>query len=174
MVKKSKSTTKSYRRRTGLARARDPKEQANVGRPGVYHSGLVDAAYRLALLGATDVEMAEVFGISKDTLYAWQAEHPDFSDSIARGKLPADAQVAERLFRRAIGYSHPAVKIFHNDGDIIRAPYTEHYPPDTAAAKHWLNNRRPQQWRERMEHAGDPTQPVRFLIVTPDGEEEIA
>ncbi len=37
--------------------------------------------------------------------------------------------------------------------DGIVVPYTEHYPPDTAAAFIWLKNRQKQTWRDRHEIA---------------------
>jgi hypothetical protein len=119
----------------------------------------------MALLGATDAEMAEVMGVDVDTLNAWKVEHPAFSEALTRGKLPADAEIAHSLYRRGLGYSHGAEKIFHHEGKITRARYIEHYPPDTGAAKLWLTNRRGHQWREKVEHAGDPTQPVVFQII---------
>jgi hypothetical protein len=61
--------------------------------------------------------------------------------------------VAESLYRRAIGYEHSAVKIFMPAGatEPVYAPYTEHYPPDTAASFIWLKNRRKQDWRDKSE-----------------------
>ena len=62
----------------------------------------------------------------------------------------AFAEVAEKLFRRATGYSHEAVKIVADaktkEQHIV--PYVEHYPPDTTACIFWLKNRRPEAWRD--------------------------
>src|SRR5216684_1109908 len=77
---------------------------------------------------------------------------PEFRESITRGKIQADAHVAEALYRRACGYSHPAVKIFMPSGasEPVYVPYTKHYPPDTKAALAWLSRRQPGLWRERQ------------------------
>src|SRR5205807_5412804 len=79
--------------------------------------------------------------------------YPEFRESITRGKIEADAHVAEALYRRACGYNHPAVKIFlpPGAGEPIYAPYTKHYPPDTKAALRRLMNRQPALWRDRQE-----------------------
>jgi hypothetical protein len=73
----------------------------------------------------------------------------------------ADAEVAEKLFKRATGYSHDAVKIFNDQGAPLQVPYTEHYPPDTTACIFWLKNRRPDLWRDKveqqLEHSGGIT-----------------
>jgi hypothetical protein len=80
------------------------------------------------------------------------AGEPAFLESIARGKLMADAEVANRLHQPACGYSHGAVKLYRqDDGSVTQVPYTVEYPPDTQAASLWLRNRRRQDWRERHE-----------------------
>jgi hypothetical protein len=129
---------------------------ALVGRPSSYDPRLVDKVYKLALLGSTEEEMAEIIEINHDTLYEWKKAHPEFSDAIKRGKHDADANVADRLYQRAMGYSHQAVKIFMPAGaeEPVYAEYTEHYPPDTQAASLWLRNRQPEKWRDRQEVTG--------------------
>jgi hypothetical protein len=58
------------------------------------------------------------------------------------GKAEADNRVERSLYERANGYSYDAFKIFRTkDGDIIRAPYREHVPPDITACIFWLKNR---------------------------------
>lgn len=98
--------------------------------------------------------MADFFGVAESTLNLWKHEHGDFSESITRGKAVADANVAERLYRRAMGYSHEAVKIFMPAGadEPVYAQYTEHYPPDTPAASLWLRNRQSAKWRDKVDH----------------------
>lgn len=125
-----------------------------AGRPTDYRHEHVEKVYKLCLLGATDAEMADIFGIAESTFYLWKADHEEFSEAITRGKHDADANVADRLYQRAMGYSHEAVKIFMPAGadKPVYAPYTEHYPPDTAAASLWLRNRQPTKWRDKQEH----------------------
>jgi hypothetical protein len=124
-----------------------------AGRPTDYRDEYAEQARKLCLLGATDVELAEFFGTSEVTLNAWKHAHPEFLKSITRGKIIADAEVAEKLYHRARGYSHEAVKIFMPAGasEPVYAPYTERFPPDTQAASIWLRNRQPRLWREKSE-----------------------
>ncbi len=122
------------------------------GRPSGYYEDLNRQVYRLSLLGHTDQEIADVFGISPQTLYNWYDAHPEFLESRARGREEADSLVAERLFQRALGYQHEATKVFLNrDGQPVYAPYIEHYPPDTQAATWWLKNRHPKKWKDKTE-----------------------
>jgi hypothetical protein len=41
---------------------------------------------------------------------------------------------------------------------LNEVPYTERYPPDTAAAIFWLKNRQPKHWRDKVETVGDKPQ----------------
>lgn len=133
-----------------------------AGRPSKYKEEYADLAYKFALLGATDVQMAEFFGVDETTLIAWKKRHRQFRQSITRGKIQADAEVVDRLYQRAKGYSHPEEKIFNNNGEVIRAETTRHYPPDTQAASLWLRNRQPALWRDtqRLEHTGKDGKPI--------------
>lgn len=110
-------------------------------------------AYQMTLLGATDAEMADALGKSETTINAWKHSHVEFAKALTRGKLYADAHVADRLHQRACGYSHDAVKVFMPAGatEPVYAPYTEHYPPDTAALSLWLRNRQSGKWRDKVE-----------------------
>jgi hypothetical protein len=139
-----------------------------AGRPkgsDTYRPEYAEQAEKLCRLGATDAEMADFFGVDEQTLNNWKQTHLDFFESLKRGKVEADANVATRLYQRAMGYSHQAVKTFNDGGKEMRVPYTEHYPPDTTAAIFWLKNRRPEQWRDKAHQelsgpGGSPLVPV--------------
>jgi hypothetical protein len=102
------------------------------------------------MLGATNEDLAKFFKVAVSTVSKWLDEIAEFSDAIKEGREAADAQVARRLYERATGYEHKAVKIVADakTGAEHIVPYTEHYPPDTTAAIFWLKNRRPDLWRD--------------------------
>lgn len=124
-----------------------------AGRPTAYREEYAEQAYKLCLLGSTDKEMAVFFGVCEQTIQNWKDTHEEFLGSITRGKDSADANVAERLYKRAMGYEHPAVKIFMPAGADrpVYADYTERFPPDTQAASLWLRNRQKAKWRDKVE-----------------------
>jgi hypothetical protein len=78
--------------------------------------------------------------------------------------------VAEKLYHRACGYTHEAVKIFLPAGtrEPVYAPYTEHFPPDANAALRWLMNRQPTLWRDRREVGVSGSIEHRLAAMTPD------
>jgi hypothetical protein len=116
-----------------------------------YDQRFDEMAHKLCLLGATDADMADFFHVSESTINLWKLKHESFSESIRHGKMMADANMAERLYMRGMGYSHPEEKLFCHDGEIVRAETIKHYPPDTKANLAWLYNRRPDRWRNRIE-----------------------
>ena len=107
---------------------------------------------KLAKLGATDKEMADFFEVSEQTLNTWKKEHPEFLESLKEGKEKADAEVADRLYQRAMGYSHADVHISNYQGEVTLTPITKHYPPDPTSAIFWLKNRQRDKWRDKTDH----------------------
>lgn len=130
------------------------------GRPTDYKAEYAEQGRKLALLGATDKQMAEFWGVCEATVNNWKTAHPEFLESITQGKMLADASVAESLYQRALGYSHPDTKFFCYEGAVIAQETTRHYPPDTQAASLWLRNRQPELWRDRKELTGADGQPL--------------
>lgn len=107
----------------------------------------------MCLSGATDLELADEFRVSVQTLYNWRAKHPEFLAALQYGKEHADQRVERSLYHRAVGFEYPAVKIsFDKEGQPLYAEYREYFPPDPGAAKLWLTNRNPDDWRDKTEH----------------------
>jgi hypothetical protein len=123
------------------------------GRPTKYKEDYPKRAYKLCLLGATDKQLADFFEVNEDTVNKWKIDYPEFSESLRAGKDDADAVIAQSLFNRAKGYSHPEDKIFNDDGQAMVVPTIKHYPPDTTACIFWLKNRQKANWRDRTETA---------------------
>lgn len=112
-------------------------------------------AYQMCLLGATDKQMAVAFGVTEQTINNWKKDKDgndtSFFESIKRAKDIADGEVAEALYKRAMGYSHPEDKIFNHNGKPLIVPTIRHYPPDVGAIAFWLKNRQPALWRDKPE-----------------------
>lgn len=128
------------------------------GRLPTYKPEYSAMAEKIALLGATDKDLAEVFDVCETTINAWKRDYVEFREALKKGKTIADATVAQRLYQRATGYSHEAVKIVADakSGAEHIVPYTEHYAPDTTACIFWLKNRQKEKWRDKTEteHSG--------------------
>jgi hypothetical protein len=158
----------------------------SVGRPTEYNPEYVEQAHSLALLGATDAEIAEHFGIGERTLYEWKNRYPQFSQSIKKGKIPADAKVAHALFDRATGAEwteQQAIKlktVTYLDGRRVKeqerveiVEVRRSAPPDTTACIFYLKNRRPKEWRDRHEVVAEHDKIIRVIRINGlrDGDE---
>lgn len=147
--------------------------------PTKYSSEMGDRAFRLALIGLNNREIALGLGIAEQTLDLWIATRGEFKEMIDLGRVQADAKVAESFYQRAIGYSHPDVHIMANrvkeydkEGHVIKEynqplmiPITKHYPPDAFAANKWLTMRQKKYWAEttKIEHTVKGEINVNFL-----------
>lgn len=131
------------------------------GRPSDYDPKFVEAARVACKLGATDPDLAKMFGVAISTVRDWAVRHEEFAAVLKVGKGEPDDRVEKSLYQRAIGYSFEAEKIFlGKDGSPVRVPYIEHIPPDTTAQIFWLKNRRRDEWRDRQEITGKDGGPI--------------
>ena len=127
-------------------------EEKINGRPTAYKPEYDVQGYKLCLLGATDKQLADFFGVKEQTINNWKKAHESFFVSLKAGKEQADAMVANSLFKRATGYKAKAVKFAQQDGVFTDAKeYIEEYAPDTTACIFWLKNRRPDLWRDKVQ-----------------------
>jgi len=149
------------------------------GQPTKFKPEYTDEVERLCkYLGATDVQLADFYGVTEQTINNWKKEHPEFFGSIRKGKLESDLPIGESLYHRAKGYSHPDTKAQwipatdKEDGHWEYADLIKHYPPDTAAAFIWLKNR--QGWSDMSKVAlTDPTgKKEAKIIYLPEEEKE--
>lgn len=113
----------------------------NPGRKTKYTADIDILAYRHALHGLTDKEMATVFGIAEQTWYNWQAKHPTLTRAIQRGRIQADTKVAEALYKRAIGYEYEEEVAHVINGQVVVTKLKKHQPPHPTAVIFWLKNR---------------------------------
>lgn len=133
------------------AKATKPKKPVRNGRPSDYRKEYAHLAYRFTLLGHTDAELAVDFGVAESTINRWKLAHPEFCESIKRGRTPADCDVVESLYKRACGFTKRMVKMFQYNGEVIEHEYDEYFPPEVGAMVYWLKNRQRALFRDRPE-----------------------
>jgi hypothetical protein len=155
-----------------------------AGRPTKYKDEYCEQVLKLCLLGATDKEIADFFEVDEATINRWKLAHPEFCESIKRGKIIADAEVARSLHKRALGYQYKEItyekigpkdeimEVGENGLETIEADLykkkvvVKELPGDVAAQNIWLKNRRgkvdkgAQRWADKHEIGGDPDQPI--------------
>ena len=141
------------------------------GSPAHWKIDYTRQIFWLSLLGITELEMANVIGISIDLFNLWKRRHPDFLNALKAGKTEAEAVATHSLFRSGVGYEHEACKFFPNRvkeydpktgklikeyTKIIEHTYIKKYPPNVTALKTYLAAKRPDLWGDRSEvrHTG--------------------
>lgn len=150
------------------------KEKTKRGRPTRYKAEYCEQARKLCLLGYTDKELADFFGVAESTINKWKKDHKVFSESLRAGKAVADAEVVDSFYNRAKGYTIKIDKpVTVSDGQgagshVEQHPIEQHVPGDPGAALSWLKNRQPDKWRDKqeIEHSGD------LIIIPPPSLEE--
>lgn len=118
------------------------------GRPTLYRPEYAREARNYCLLGATNDDLAAFFEVAPRTLDGWLATHPAFAEAVREGRMVADAEVVQSLYRRALGYDYETRRTVLHRGETYTLPATIHRPADVRACMFWLRNRRPKQWRE--------------------------
>src|SRR3990170_280949 len=103
--------------------------QREGGRPSKYQEEFAEQARKLCLLGATDGELADFFEVCEATINNWKHEHPGFLESIRAGKIKADAEVADSLYRRATGEEIQLEKVVKRDDGSFEAVRYKSYVP---------------------------------------------
>jgi hypothetical protein len=130
-----------------LAPKKPARKRKAGGRPSGFRSAYVARAFDMCLLGLPDERIAELLGTSRAGLNRWKQAYPRFRQAFERGRDEADGKVAKALYQKAVGYSHSAEKIHVlKDGTVVRVPYTERFPPDSAALAFYLSNRQRELW----------------------------
>lgn len=124
------------------------------GRDSEYDPSMNDVARKLALLGMTNEEIAGFFGVHVSTFYRWQADNSGFREAVNDGKVIADANVADSLYRRATGEHVQMEKVVKNPqtGEHQVIKYMVFVPGDTGAQMNWLKNRQRGKWQDKIDH----------------------
>lgn len=130
----------------------DQEETRSPGRPTQYRPIFAKQAEAFALCGADDARLAELFEVDVATIYRWKSKYPEFRESIKGAKDIADAAVAAALYKSAIG-AHFIETDQIVDGKVVTLK--RQLPPEIAAQIFWLKNRRPKEWRDKVEVKAD-------------------
>lgn len=147
------------------------------GRPSDYTKKTAKHAFYFALLGLTDERIAEALGIDVTTFIVWKKNKPEFAQALVDGRENTHGLVVNAMFKRAVGFKYPAVKIMPNKNDPenpIYAEYEEYMPPDVGAGKYllsvWRGKQRKDGW-EDVPPEPSPSPAVQININTMDPQE---
>lgn len=137
--------------------------------------------------GLIDKQIAKNLGVSVSTFNTYKIKHPEFMDSLKKGKGPVDFEVENALLKRALGYEYDethseikteayeagkpgADKSATDNKRVITKTFTttkvitKHIVPDIAAIIFWLKNRKSGKWRDKVDDTGPGTENMTDLL----------
>lgn len=120
-----------------------------AGGPTKYIPEYAAQARKLCERGATDADLAHIFGVTIQTIANWCVRHEEFLGAVKLGKDASDELMVRSLYQRGRGFTVRATKFIVADGNVIEREYDEYYPPETKAAMNWLANRRRGEWTQQ-------------------------
>lgn len=118
-----------------------------MGRSSKYCPEYAAEARNYCLLGATNDNLSQFFGVNVSTIRDWTKRQPEFAEAVRNGKIVADGKVARALYEKAVS-------------------------GDTTACIFWLKNRQKHAWRDRHEidHSGKvAVDPITLLLQQVEG-----
>lgn len=120
--------------------------------------------------GYRDVDLAKDLGISLPTLKNYKRQYPDFAKAIADGKQLPDDKIEAAVFNAAYGFIKVTCDYEPDENGELKLKHkrVETLPPSERLAVFWLKNRRPDRWRDRLEHSNE-IMAVRRVVVDTTG-----
>ena len=137
------------------------KEPNPVGAPTLYKEEYANQVYKLCLLGMIDIEIADFFNVSEDTIYEWKKKYPEFSESIRAGKDIADIDVVESTYKSTQDRQIPTEQAFKKkrvywdangnrceEEEIEIIEVMQAVPANAQIQQFWLRNRRSREFNK--------------------------
>lgn len=178
-------------RRKPITKPKKRKQLNLGGRPSGFKDEMI--AQVADLVGKhdyTDAQIAAFFDVNPSTLWRWKMAVPKFAKAFERGEDQQVRTLEASMFARGTGFSQPAVRIFPPRTRVVRrvvngktrrvtvtdepviVKYEEHFPPDPTAAFRLLKKLRPNEYNDKLIHAGDANEPVTFQMINRPPKEE--
>lgn len=119
-----------------------------------YNADRPRMAFQLCILGLTLDQIADVMGVTTNTIASWKKKFPEFAEQLDRGRTRANAEVAHALYKRATGYTYEQEVVNFYQGVATKTTITKVVPPDPWSAVKFLAMRQPELWSQthRIEH----------------------
>ena len=139
------------------ARTAQPKRKRKRGQPTRFDAAFIAVAKRAcAGEGLTDARLANLFGVTRNTIERWKKAHEEFDQAVREGKEIYDCGPVEAALRKsAIGYdvieeTRALVEGTGGKGELaVVKEVTKHIPANPTSAIFHLKNRNPERWKDR-------------------------
>ena len=153
MAKKTKTRRDKKRKHLVIRARKTPPIRAEEDPANIFWPDRIDHVKAIAMRGLSDDEMAVMMGVSDKLMESWRKFYPEFNKAIEDGRSDPDLQVLAALHKNAIGYERDTDVVVRTRRGAQIVTAKVFYPGETAAQRYWLNNRAPEHWKDRHEHA---------------------
>lgn len=142
-------------------------EKKKAGRKSKYETHVQPRLLEIAAWcrdGLTDKEIAERLNIGMDSFYRYKNTYSEFSDTLKETKEIADIKVENSLNKNANGYDYieetvvMKKEVIYKEGKRVKevtypevVPLVKHKEAETKAQMFWLQNRKPDKWRNQAQ-----------------------
>ena len=113
-----------------------------------WHSGRIEQAFGLALLGLTDQQMAEEMGVHPRTFDYWKRTNEEFLAKLNEGKTIADMRVVQGFYMNCLDRYVEEEEVHIFKGKPIVVTKRRFIPGDKWAQNKWLALRQRALWSE--------------------------
>ncbi len=131
---------------TQYRRYKKPKNNRNV--PSVWKDDYIRIAFQLAILGARNEDLANAFDVHPSTISSWLRDRPEFTDALQRGRTLANAEVAEAMYKCAVGFEKEVEEIHFVKGRPVVFKVKKYFPPNPWSQAKFLGVRERGRWSD--------------------------
>lgn len=113
----------------------------------------------IAMKGASDSEIEDIFLCPRGSIAKWRELYPSFAKALEQGRSQPDGDVMYAFYKNCVGFNYTEQQAV--GGKEPRVMNVErHRPPDFAAQKFWMQNRFGWKGTDRVEHTGAGGGPI--------------
>lgn len=132
-----------------------PREKPSPTPGGVYLPSKEQLVRLIAMRGATDDEIEDVYGLGRGQLALWRKHYKGLDKAIEHGRSIVDGDMLFALYKTGIGYEYTEEQaVGGKHPQVLRVQ--RHMPGQFLAQKHWLASRKREEWpaADRVEVTG--------------------
>lgn len=117
----------------------------------------------IAMKGATDDEIEQIFMCPRGSVKKWRELYPSFAKALENGRSQVDGDVMFAFYKNCVGYEYIEQQAVGGKHPVVME-VQRYKPADFAAQKFWLQNRMGYKSVEGREHSGPNGGPIGMKV----------
>lgn len=100
--------------------------------------------------------IADVFGVSHQTISNWMKEHPEFKEAVCDLRMHTLNRVESAMMKLILGYTVTEKKTVRTGEETSEQMVEKEIPPNAALIRYYLEHRCPSRWAEKEKSVQQP------------------